>query len=260
MSILTDHTAEVAPPEAGFDMFASREYIPPRANLLPPEIAERLALRRVIAGMVAAAVLCGGAVAGLYVSAESGKAPAQAELADAQTQHAALAAQQAKLAPAQAAHQQVLAANKSLAAAMGSEVLWSDQLNTLRGQLTAGVRLSSLAVSEAAGAGAAAASAVTLPAAPAGSTATSAATPATTPAATATAAAAAPIASVTMAGLAVSNYALADWLDALAKLHGWSSIYLTGTSTDAAHQGLVTFTITANITDAALSHRYTNGS
>jgi Tfp pilus assembly protein PilN len=257
MSILTDHTAEVGPPAAGFDMFASREYIPPRANLLPPEIAERLALRRVIAGMVAAAVLCGGAVAGLYVSAESGKAPAQAALADAQTQHAALAAQQAKLAPAQAAHQQVLAANKSLAAAMGSEVLWSDQLNTLRGHLTEGVRLSSLAVTKAATAGAGAASAVTLPAAPAGSTATSPSTPATT---TPAAAASAPIASVTMVGLANSNYAVADWLDALARLHGWSDIYLTSTSADAAQKGLVTFTITANITDAALSHRYTNGS
>jgi Tfp pilus assembly protein PilN len=255
MSILTDHTAEVRPPDdAGFDMFASREYTPPRANLLPPEIAERLALRRVIAGMVAAVVVCGGIVGGLYSVTENGKAPAKAALVDAQTQHDGLVAQQAKLAPSQAAHQQVLTAKTSLEAAVGSEVLWSDQLNSLRSHLTDGVRLKDLSVTESVGTGSAASAAVTLPAGPANQ-----------PSSTVTSTAAAPataIASLSMTGVAVSNYALADWMDTLATLHGWSAVYLstsTAAGDSASGSSLVTFTITANITNAALSHRYTNG-
>jgi Tfp pilus assembly protein PilN len=256
MSILTDHTAEVGPPEAGFDMFAPREYVPPRANLLPPEIAERLALRRVIAGMVAAAVLCAGAVAGLYVSAESGKAPAEAALADAQTQNAALAAQQAKLAPSQAAHAQTLAAKASLQAAMGSEVLWSDELNTLRSNLTVGVRLSSITVAETvASSPSGSSAAVTLPAARANTAATTPTSAGTPPAASATS-----IGTVVLAGVAVSNYALADWMQTLAGLRGWSKIFLTSSVADSSHPGMVTYSITANLTDAVLSHRYTNGS
>jgi Tfp pilus assembly protein PilN len=251
MSILTDHTADAVAPEGGFDLLASRDYVTPRANLLPPEMAERAALRRLTAGMVAAVVAAGGIVGGLYVSAEGGKAPAQAALADAQAQHAVLAGQQATLAPSQVAHAQALSAKKSLQAAMGSEVLWSDQLNTLRSHLTDGVRLSSLAISESAvTAGSTGAAAVTLPVARAGSTPT---TTTTTPVA------ANDIATATLSGVAVSNYAVANWMVALSKLPGWDHIFLTGTIADAAHPGMVTYSITANLTDTVLSHRYTNG-
>jgi Tfp pilus assembly protein PilN len=254
MSILTDHSAEATAPGESFDMFASREYVAPRANLLPPEIAERAALRKVIAGMVAAVLAAGGIVGGIYVSAEGGRAPARAALADAQTVHSGLVAQQTKLAPSQLAHQQVLTAKKSLVAATASEVLWSNQLNTLRARLTDGVRLSSLTVTQATGA-TTAASAVTLPAGPANASTT------TTPA---TAATATTIAGVTLTGEAVSNYALADWLDTLATLPGWAGAYLSSSTSDGTGTGassqLVKFAITANITDAALSHRYTNGS
>jgi Tfp pilus assembly protein PilN len=253
MSILTDHSAEAPAPEAGFDLLASREYVVPRANLLPPEIAERAALRRLVVGMVVAVVAAGGVIGAVYVSTESGRAPARAALADAQAQHGVLAAQQAKLAPSQAAHQQVLAAKTSLQAAMGSEVLWSDQMNTLRSHLTDGVRLSSLTVKESAGAGSGSAAAVTLPAAPAGSGASTAA------AANPTKTAANDVATATLTGVAVSNYALAAWMKTLAALPGWEHIFLTGTAADSAHAGLVTYTITADLTNAVLSHRYTNG-
>lgn len=254
MSILTDHSADAPAPEAGFDLLASREYVVPRANLLPPEIAERAALRRLVVGMVVAVVAAGGVIGAVYVSTESGRAPAQAALADAQAQHGVLAAQQAKLAPSQAAHQQVLAAKTSLQAAMGSEVLWSDQMNTLRSHLTVGVRLSSLTVKESAGAGSGSAAAVTLPAAPAGSAGSTAAA-----AATPTKAAANDVATATLTGVAISNYALAAWMKTLAALPGWEHIFLTGTTANSAHAGLVTYTITADLTTAVLSHRYTNG-
>jgi Tfp pilus assembly protein PilN len=253
MSILTDHSADAPAPEAGFDLLASREYVVPRANLLPPEIAERAALRRLVVGMAVAVVAAGGVIGAVYVSTEGGRAPVRATLADAQAQHGVLAAQQAKLAPSQAAHQQVLAAKTSLQAAMGSEVLWSDQMNTLRSHLTDGVRLSSLTVKESAGAGSGSAAAVTLPAAPAGSGASTAA------AATPTKAAANDVATATLTGVAISNYALAAWMKTLAALPGWEHIFLTGTAANSAHAGLVTYTITADLTNAVLSHRYTNG-
>jgi hypothetical protein len=41
---------------------------------------------------------------------------------------------------------------------------------------------------------------------------------------------------------------------------GWGNVYLTNTATKSPNNGLVSFSITANITQAALSHRYTNGS
>jgi Tfp pilus assembly protein PilN len=258
MSILTDHTAETGAPEAGFDMFASREYVAPRANLLPPEIAERAALRRITAAMIAAVVACGGIVGAVYVSTESGKAPANRALASAQAERDSLAAQQKVLAPSQTAHAQVLAAKKSLQAAMGSEVLWSDQLNVLRGDLIDGVRLSTLTVTETltgAGGTAGSSTSVTLPAAPAGSgTAAAAGTTAATAAAASTG-----IATVSMNGVAVSTDKVADWLDTLATMPGWANVYLSSVTQDTTYAGLYNFTITANITDKALSHRYTNG-
>lgn len=250
MSILTDHTAEAGTTDAGFDMLASREYVAPRANLLPPEIADRLALRRLTAAMIAGVVACGGIVGALYVNAESGRAPAKAALAQAHTQNDGLVAQENTLAPSQVAHQKVLAAKSALQAATGSEVLWSDQLNTLRSHLVDGVRLSSLTVTEAAGGAAGTASAVTLPSGPANQPTTTAAGTAVKPASA--------IASVTLNGVAVSNYAVADWLDKLSGLAGWTGVYLSTVSQDATH-GTVTYAITASITSEALSHRYTTG-
>ncbi|MCW2548654.1 MAG: hypothetical protein JWN96_3114 [Mycobacterium sp.] len=255
MSILTDDTAEVRTPEAGFDMFASREYVAPRANLLPPEIAERAALRRITAGMIAAVVACGAIVGAVYVSTESGKAPANRALASAQAERDDLAAQQATLAPSQTAHAKVLAARKSLEAAMGSEVLWSDQLNVLRSQLVDGVRLQTLTITETApGATSGTSTGVTLPTAPAGSS-TSTAASGSTPATDSSTA----IATVAMNGLAVSTDKVADWMDTLATFPGWSNVYLSSVSADTTHVGLYNFSITANITDKAFSHRYTNG-
>jgi hypothetical protein len=62
-----------------------------------------------------------------------------------------------------------------------------------------------------------------------------------------------------MNGLAVSTDKVADWMDTLATFPGWSNVYLSSVSADTTHVGLYNFSITANITDKAFSHRYTNG-
>jgi Tfp pilus assembly protein PilN len=257
MSVLTKSTPESEAPAGDFDLLAPVEYVAPRANLLPPEIGERAALRRMQALLAAAVIACGGIVGALYVTTASGRAPAKAALTQAQSEQRSLSAQKAALAPAQAAHQLVIAAKQSLVAAMGSEVLWSGQLDTLRRELPDGVRLSTLTVTglDPASAGAAS-TAVQLPAGPAG---TSTSTPSATSTATGTAASSTYIASVAMSGIALDNDAVANWLDTLAGLPGWANVYLTSTSS-ASSSSLVSYSITANITQAALSHRFTNGS
>lgn len=261
MSVVTESTPESGAPAGDFDLLAPVEYVAPRANLLPPEIAERAALRRMQALLAAAVIACGGIVGAVYVTTASGRAPAKAALAQAQTEQRSLGAQKAALAPAQLAHQQVLAAKQSLVAAMASEVLWSGQLDTLRRQLPDGVRLSTLTVTgvDPTAVGGASAS-LQLPAAPAGSKTSSTSSTATTGSAAASAAAASTyVASVTMSGVALDNDAVANWLDTLAAMPDWSNVYLTSTSANAG-SSLVTYSITANITQQALSHRYTNGS
>ncbi len=258
MSVLTDLTPESGAPANDFDLLAPVEYVAPRANLLPPEIAERAALRRMQALLAAAVIACGGIVGALYVTTANDRAPAKAALAQAQSEQQTLAAEKAVLAPAQAAHQQVLAAKKSLVAAMGSEVLWSGQLDTLRSRLPDGVRLRTLTVTGIdPTTGAASSAAVQLPAAPAGSGAAASSTAASGSSSTT----GSYIASVSMSGVALDNNAVANWLDTLAGMPGWGNVYLTNTTANAGtSSATVSYSITANITPAALSHRYTNGS
>jgi Tfp pilus assembly protein PilN len=257
MSVLTKSTPETEAPAGDFDLLAPVEYVAPRANLLPPEIAERAALRKMQALLGAAVIACGGIVGAFYVTTADGRAPARAALAQAQSEQQTLSAQKAVLAPAQAAHQQVLAAKQALDAATGSEVLWSGQLDTVRRRLPDGVRLSTLTVTPVdpttSGTGS---TAVQLPAGPAG-TATS--TTATGSTATGAAASSTYVASVAMSGVGLDNDAVANWMDILAGMPGWGNVYLTSTSA-VSGSSLVTYSITANITQAALSHRYTNGS
>ncbi|HEX4018354.1 MAG TPA: PilN domain-containing protein [Frankiaceae bacterium] len=261
MSVLTESTPESGAPAGDFDLLTPVEYVAPRANLLPPEIAERAALRRMQALLAAAVIACGGIVGAVYVTSAHGRAPAKAALAQAQTEQQSLSAQKAALAPAQVAHQQVLAAKQSLEAAMGSEVLWSGQLDTLRRRLPAGVRLSTLAIAgiDPTTTGSSGSTAVQLPASPAGTGTSSSSTASSTGAA----AGSNYIANVTMSGVALDNDAVANWLETLANMPGWGNVYLTNTtasSTASAGSSLVSYSITANITQAALSHRYTNGS
>ncbi len=255
MSVLTDSTPESGAQSGDFDLLTPVEYVAPRANLLPPEIAERAALRRMQALLAAAVIACGGIVGAGYVATAHGKGPAKAALAQAQSEQQTLAHQRATLAPAQRAHQQVLAEKQSLIAATGSEVLWSNQLDNLRRQLPDGVRLSTLTVTPGS-TGTGSSSAVQLPASPAGSGQTSTSTTTAGSATTSNSY----IASVSISGVALDNPHVATFLDTLAGLPGWANVYLSNTTALKPDNTIVNFSITANITSAALSHRYTNGS
>jgi hypothetical protein len=90
MSVLTESTPESGAPAGDFDLLAPVEYVAPRANLLPPEIAERAALRRMQVMLAAAVIACGGIVGAVYVHSASGKAPAKAALAQAQSEQQTL--------------------------------------------------------------------------------------------------------------------------------------------------------------------------
>jgi Tfp pilus assembly protein PilN len=264
MSVLTDSTPESGAPVGEYDLLTPVAYVAPRANLLPPEIAERAALRKMQALLAAAVIACGGIVGAGYVATAHGKAPAKAALAQAQSEQQSLTRQKASLAAAQVAHQQVLAAKQALTSAVSGEVLWSNQLDTLRRQLPDGVRLSTLTVTPldpaaAGGTSASGSTAVQLPAGPGGVSQST-----TTGAAETTTAASNYIASVSMSGAALDNAHVATFLETLAAMPGWGNVYLTNTTASGpagtGQAKYLTYSITANITQAALSHRYMNGS
>ena len=242
MSILTDSTPESGrAPSSDFDLLTPVEYVAPRANLLPPEIAERAALRKMQALLAAAVIACGGIVGAGLLHDRPRPGARQAALAQAQAEQQSLNAQKAALAPAQAAHQQVLAAKQSLVAAMSAEVLWSNQLDTLRRRLPDGVRLSTLTVTPIDTTGRRhrrLGTAVHLPAGPgryrseqrhrvAPAAAGRLRPPATSPAFRSPAS-------------RHDNTRVATFLDTLAAMPGWGNVYLTNTATKSPNNGLVT--------------------
>lgn len=212
---------------------------PPFINLLPPEIAERRALKKltgILAGVLVAAVAVTG---GIVYQAGSGKADAQAQLSAAQAENTQLQTQMRTLGTARQAQEQLQAAQTALKAAMANEVLWSSYLDQMRLKLPEGVRLSNMVLAPAGSSEASGSS---------GSTATSGSTgstQATEPA----------IATITFTGKALNQNAVADWLDALPTIKGYSNAFLTSTTPDSTG-GILTFNVTVDVTADALSHRY----
>ena len=253
-------------------VFAPREPVRlPRDNLQPPEIIEKRAVARLgqrLAGVVLIAALIGAAVG---YEAGAGHDSAQQRLDAAQTQGSRLQAERARLAPAQQALTAAQQAQQTLKAAMAQEVLWSRYLEEVKLKLPKTTRLSNMVLgSSTAATGSASSGSATTPrtgtSATTGSTAGStgtgstggtAGTPGAAGAAGATAADAA-ISSATFTGTAESQYAVADWLQNMTTIPGFSGPYLSSTAPAAAAGGskLVTFTVTVDVTAAALSHRY----
>lgn len=219
----------------------------PFVNLLPPEIAERRAMRSLLVMLAAVVVGVLLLTGGLVYLAGSGKAAAQDDLAAQQAQTARLNAQVRSLDGARQAQAQLQAARAALQTAMSSEVLWSKYLDQLRLLLPNGVRLSNVAIAPttaSTGAGAGAGTAGVAPTTTTGSTASTGVTPGA-------------VATVTIAGKAVDQDAVAAWLEALGQVKGFTNGYLTSTAADGA-SGLVTFTVTVDVTADALSHRFDN--
>lgn len=219
--------------ETGFD-----RPVPPRVNLLPPEIAEQARLRQVQRGLGAAVVVAVGVVAVLYVGARGSVAEAQTRVETASTEQASVAAQSAKYRDVTAVYARIAAAEQILVDAMGPEVRYSRFLNDLSLSIPENVWVTNASFSQQ-------------------DAAAATATPRGTGAPAAAAAAAGGLGTVTMSGVAYEHDDVANWLDSLGRQEGYAKPFLTS-STEAliGSRKIVNWTSTATLTPAALSHRY----
>lgn len=209
----------------------------PGVNLMPPEIAERAALRQLKGGCAAALALAVVVVGGLYFQAHTGVTTANQGLAAAQAQQAQVQSEVTRLQPVAAAYAAVQAAKAQVAEALSGEIRWSAKLDDLSLSVPANVWLTSMNV--------AAGSAT--PAAPAGGAASGYGTPG--------------IDTITFQGVASSRNDVATWLERLVVEKGYANPYVTVTQeTVVGQKVLIDFTSTVTVTTAALSGRYTTPS
>lgn len=199
----------------------------PRVNLLPPEIAERVRLRRIQGGLGAGVLAAAGVVALLFVLAGNSVDAANEELTVAQAEQSRLQAESAKYADVTAVYAQAAAAQAMLTEAMGQEVRYSRFLSDLSLTVPENVWVKSLTFSQAA---APAAVGVAEPG----------------------------IGTVTVNGVGFSHDDVAVWLESLAGQQGYVNPYFS-TSTEAliGPRTVVNFESTATLTAEALSGEYT---
>jgi len=230
VSGLTELLAGVRP--AG-DRSEPTAWVAPRVNLLPPGVISRRAVRRAKRGGalgVAAALLV---VAGSWAVGAAQASTAQAELDTAVARTSALQAQQAQYAAAPQTLRALRATEDARATAMAQDVSWAAFVGTLSAALPAGAWLdgvqATLTTDDAS----------------------------TAPAADATAGVPGSEGSITITARSTSYEDVAAYLDALGTVPGVADAYLMTATMDSAQAvPVVSFTITAQVTDAALSHRF----
>ena len=201
----------------------------PRVNLLPPEIGEKRAFRRVQMGLGVGLVAAVGVVGLLYTSASHSVTSANEDLATAQTQNTTLQAEAAKFRNVTALYAAADAAQQQLTLAMGDEVRYSQLLNDLSLTVPSNVWVNNMAFTQAAAAAGAA---------PVGRRPT--------------------IGTFTVSGTGFAHDDVAVWLESIAGLKTYDSPYFsTSTESLLGTKPIVTFSSTANLTAKALSGRYT---
>jgi len=228
----TDRGSATAPPaETGPAVQRSA----PRVNLLPPEVVTRRQVRlaqRTGLGAVAAVVVLVAASWGVG-AVRTGSA--QDDLDAANSRVSALQAQQAEYAAAPQTIARLEAAQSARSTAMAQDVSWAAYVDSLARALPAGAWLVSVQSGLTSG--------------PTSSAATSSGT--------APGAATGSLGPVTISASATSYEDVAAYLDALASVPGVSDPYLTGSAQDSTSgTPLVTFTVTAQMTEDALTHRF----
>ena len=214
-------------------------------NLLPATYARRAAVRRakIFAGIaVVIALLL--ALLGWLIATQKESA-AQEALDAATTKRTLLTAEAAKYSDVPKVFAAVADAQGQLQLAMGNEVRWSFFLNDLALTMPSGVSLDTLALTS------------PPPGAP---------TMATAPSSAGVSTAAAPTSGAGMPGLGTMSVSakaftyntVANWLDSLAKLPTIADPYV-GSISAGTEEGtkIVTFSSTGNVTQEALSQRYT---
>jgi Tfp pilus assembly protein PilN len=228
------------------DIRVGLRYAVPRVNLLPPEIAQRRALRRAQFGAGGVAMLAVAAVAFGYVVATGQVHSAQSSLDGANAQRQGLQTQVGRYQYVTDTQAKVEARQQMLRLAMGGEVQWSHFLNDLSVSTPDNVWLKTVSVVP--GTSPATGSAP-VPAAPSGTA---------TPAAGGTTTAGQPVATVTFTGVAIHYNDVAVWLESFAKQHAIVQAYVTDTSTDKiGTTAVVNVTGSFVVTQDALSKRYT---
>jgi hypothetical protein len=113
----------------------------PRVRLLPPDVSEKRAQQGRTRVLVAVVVIVAVLVAGVYGLTVVQAGSAQASLATAQSQSAALLAQQSTYAPAKTASDAIAQIDEALKVTTSSEVLWSDLYAVVQKHIPAGDNL-----------------------------------------------------------------------------------------------------------------------
>jgi len=205
----------------------------PQVNLLPPEIAEKAAFRRVQFGLGAAVLACFVVVGLLYLSAVGSVHSAQGDLDTATASGQNLQTQSAKYSEVTGVYARAAAAQTQLTAAMGDEVRYSQLLNDLSLSVPSNVWLKNLTYTSSAGSAAAGAGTAALPGATPG------------------------IGTLNVTGVAFSHDDVAVWLESIAAQKTYVNPYFAS-STEAllGTRKVVNFSSTATVTSVARSGRY----
>jgi Tfp pilus assembly protein PilN len=207
----------------------------PRVNLMPPEVAQARAMRRVQMGLGAVGVGAVVVVGMLYVSASHSVSSANDDLAAAKSQTTSLQSQVAKYRDVTATIDAANQAQSQLVTAMGDEVRYSQVLNDLSLAVPGTVWLKSLAFTAAPPAAAAPGSA---PVVYAGG--------------------ATPMGTMTVSGIGFSHNDVALWLDAIAGLSKtYANPYFSNSTGSLLGKRLVVnFNTNAVVLSTAQSGRY----
>jgi Tfp pilus assembly protein PilN len=209
----------------------------PSVNLMPAEIAEAARFRRFQLAMGAAVVAAVAIVAALYVHGKSDVHSAEADIAQAQQDHATVQHELDGLSNVSDIYSQVAAKEAMVQQAMGSQVDWSRYLSDLSLRVPDNVWLSGLQLTQSNTGLAATATAPVQPGAQLTPTG---------------------IANITFSGVAFSHDDVATWLDMLAKEKGFANAYFSNsTKATIGKKSVVNFTSTVTVTDDAKSNRFT---
>lgn len=212
--------------------------VAPRVNLLPPEIAEGVRLRKAQLAMVGTGLAAVAVVGAMYVNASAKVSEAEDTKTQAVAANSGLRTELNKLGTVKETYAQVDAASKTLAIAMHYEVRWSTYLYDLTLTIPENVWLNKLEVSMAEAKSSAQASAA------GGDNA-----PVLNPG----------LGTVKITGSAFSHDDVAAWLESLAKQKGYSDPYFTKSEDRLEERIIVDFDSTAYLTEKALSNRYVKG-
>jgi Tfp pilus assembly protein PilN len=213
----------------------------PRVDLMPLEVAEDAALRRLKTGCAAAIVAAAVVVSSLMVQGHNAVQDRKKDLAQAQSEQTAMQSKVASLAHVAATYAAVSSAEELLTQTLGGEVRWSNQLRDLSLTIPANVWLSTMSIT------------------PAASAATPAAASSTATTGTAASAASAGVATISFQGVASSRDDVAKWLESITSEKGYTNAsYSTSTEQVLGSKIFVNFNSTVTVTAAAQSGRFTN--